>query len=89
MSTCPACDSPSSRPWGSDQQEPILACVNCGTTYFARPIVRPLDYETYYPYLHYFDHTRFEWELAQRRRRFLFQLREMSGVRARVTDLAS
>src|SRR5687767_10030203 len=77
MTKCPACGSPSNRSWGADQSKPILECMRCGTTYFVRPIVRPHDYTSYYPYLQHFDHARFRWELDKRRRRFLFQLREI------------
>ena len=80
MSECPACSSPSNRPWGNDGREPILECTRCGTIHFARPIVRPHDYETYYPYLSGFDRERFKWELDQRRKRFLFQLREIARL---------
>lgn len=80
MVECPACSSPSNRPWGFDRNEPILECTRCGTIYFARPIVRPHDYETYYPYLFGFDHERFKWELDQRRKRFHFQLQEIARL---------
>jgi SAM-dependent methyltransferase len=63
-----------------DGPQPILECTRCGTIYFARPIIQPHDYETYYPYLLGFDHERFKWELDQRRKRFLFQLQEIARL---------
>ena len=75
-----------------DGRQPILECTGCGTTYFARPIIQPHDYETYYPYLLDFDHDRFKWELDQRRRRFLFQLQEIERLDPpgrRLTDIGA
>ena len=80
MAVCPACSSPSNSSWGVDQEEPIFQCGNCGTLYFARPIVRPHDYGTYYPYLNKFSHERYQWELDQRRSRFLFQLEQIARL---------
>lgn len=80
MTECPACSSPSNRSWGVDRDKPIVECTGCGTIYFERPIVQSHDYGTYYPYLFGFDHARFDWELDQRRKRFLFQLHEIAKL---------
>lgn len=80
MPECPACSSPSNRPWSAEGREAIFECIRCGTLYFPRPIVRPFDYAAYYPYLRGFSHERFRWELEQRRKRFLSQLREIESL---------
>jgi 2-polyprenyl-3-methyl-5-hydroxy-6-metoxy-1,4-benzoquinol methylase len=81
VAECPACSERSSRSWGLESGEPILKCTMCGSVFFERPISRPHDYETYYPYLAEFDHSRYKWELDQRRRNFRFQLREIERLK--------
>jgi SAM-dependent methyltransferase len=77
---CPACNARSSRPWGRESSQPILKCEKCGSIFFERPISRPHNYNTYYPYLTEFDHSRYQWELGQRQRNFRFQLREIARL---------
>ncbi len=74
---CPACSERSSRLWGEESKQPILKCAACGSTFFERPIARPHEYDTYYPYLAEFDSARYRWELDQRRRHFRFQLSQI------------
>ena len=74
---CPACGAHPSRPWGEESKQPIFKCETCGSIFFNRPITRPHDYGTYYPYFAGFDRLRYKWELNQRRRNFQFQLRQI------------
>lgn len=65
---------------GAEAAEPILCCIACGSAYFERPISRPHDYDSYYPYLSGFDAARYRWELEQRRRIFRFQLQTIERM---------
>lgn len=80
MKGCPACGSDEARRWGAEAAELILRCVACGSTYFERPISRPHNYDSYYPYLSGFDAARYRWELQQRRRIFRFQLQTIERM---------
>ncbi|MDI1286066.1 MAG: class I SAM-dependent methyltransferase [Reyranella sp.] len=80
MTECPACASQADFPTYVAAHEPVLKCQKCGSTFFARPIARPHDYGTYYPYLDEFDRPRFQWEISKRRKSVQFQLREIERL---------
>jgi SAM-dependent methyltransferase len=74
---CPFCAVPTPNRWGTISGLMSYECSGCGVVFFPRPIERPANYEQYYPYLQRFDRRRFEWELAVRRAKYRFQLREV------------